>query len=120
MPFANVMSGLIYTAIYVVYVSICFYIKNGDAIANSVEGTINKAGNYPPHIFNATVKTLLYTLLPAFFYTFINVQYLFLTPSVWWVLIGIGVTIFWVLLAFVSFKLGMKKYNSGSLMGGRL
>ena len=28
--------------------------------------------------------------------------------------------IVWVVLAFVSFKQGLKKYNSGNLMGGRL
>ena len=32
------------------------YVKKGDAVANSVEGTINKAGNYPPAIYNNIVK----------------------------------------------------------------
>lgn len=117
---AIICSGLIYVASYVVYATLCFYVKRGDAVAKSVEGTINKAGNYPPIIFNTFVKAIFFTLIPTFFYTFVPAQYLFLTPSVWWILIMLGVTAIWVILAFVLFKLGLKKYNSGNLMGGRL
>lgn len=117
---ATILSGLIYLSVYVTYASLCFYIKRGDAVAKSVEGTINKAGNYPPAIYNVIVKGLFFTLIPTFFYTFIPAQYIFLTPSIWWILGMVAVTIVWVVLAFVSFKQGLKKYNSGNLMGGRL
>jgi len=117
---AIIMAGLIYASVYVVYVTFCFYIKRGDSVAKSIEGTLNKAGNYPAHIYNSVVKGILFTLIPALFYTFVPVQYFFLTPNVWWILGAIGVTIFWVVLSFISFKLGLKKYNSGNLMGGRL
>lgn len=117
---AMLMAGLIYVSVYVVYVSLCFYMKRGDAVAKSVEGTINKAGNYPPQIFNTLVKGLFFTLIPTFFYTFVPAQYLFLTPNVWWILGMVVITIFWVIMAFVAFNNGLKKYNSGNLMGGRL
>lgn len=115
-----IMTGLIYMSVYVVYVSLCFYINHGDAVAKSVEGTINKAGNYPPAIFNTIVKGLFFTLIPTFFYSFVPAQYFFLTPNIWWILGTVGVTIVWVMLAFVCFNKGLKKYNSGNLMGGRL
>ena len=115
-----ILAGLIYLCVYVVYVSLCFYIKRGDAVARSVEGTINKAANYPPAIYNFVVKWLFCTLIPTFFYTFIPAQYFFLTFNIWWVLGVIAATIFWVVLAFVCFNKGLKKYNSGNLMGGRL
>lgn len=117
---AMICSGLIFLSVYVAYVSLCFYVKRGDAVANSVQSTLNKAGNYPPAIYNTVVKGILYTFIPAFFYTFIPAQYFFLTPNVWWILGMIAVTIFWVVLAFVLFKLGLKRYNSGNLMSGRL
>lgn len=117
---AMIMSGLIYASMYAVYISLCFYIKKGEAIAKSIEGTVNKAGNYPPAIFNTVVKGLLFTIMPAFFYTFIPAQYFFLTPNIWWIVGSIGVTALWVILAFLAFKLGLKKYNSGNLMSGRL
>lgn len=117
---AIIIAGILYVSVYVVFVSICFYIKNGDSVAKSVEGTINKAGNYPPQIYNCVVKALFFTVIPTFFYTFIPAQYFFLTPNIWWILIALGVTCIWVVLAFLSFRLGLKKYNSGNLMGGRL
>ena len=117
---AIIISGIIYASVYVTYVSLCFRIKGGDALAKSVEGTINKSAQYPSAIFNFTVKALLFTLIPAFFYSFIPVQYFFLTPNVWWILGAFAVTTFWVVLAFVTFNHGLKRYNSGNLMGGRL
>ena len=120
MPFVSILAGLIYVSAYVTFVSICFHIKNGDAVAKSVEGTINKAANYPPHIYNFVVKALFFTIIPTFFYTFVPVQYFFLTPNIWWILGSIAVTTLWVIISFVSFKIGLKKYNSGNLMGGRL
>ena len=117
---AMICSGLIFLCVYLAYVSLCFYVKRGDAVANSVQSTLNKAGNYPPAIYNTVVKGVLYTFIPAFFYTFIPAQYFFLTPNVWWILGMIAVTIFWVVLAFALFKLGLKRYNSGNLMSGRL
>lgn len=117
---AMVLSGLVYVSAYVVYVSLCFYIKGGDAVAKSMESTLNKVGNYPSAIFNGAVKALFLTFIPAFFYTFIPAQYLFITPNIWMILIAVAVTAIWVVLAFVLFKFGLKKYNSGNLMGGRL
>lgn len=115
-----IMSGLIYVAVYVTYVSLCFYIKRGDAVARSVEGTLNKSGNYPPAIYNNIIKALFFTLIPVGFYTFVPVQYFFLTPNIWWILGLLGATIVWVSLAFFCFHKGLKKYNSGNLMGGRV
>lgn len=117
---AIIVAGLLYVSVYVTFVSLCFHIKNGDSVAKSVEGAINKAANYPPHIFNFAVKTLFFTLVPTFFFTFVPVQYFFLTPNIWWILGAVAVTALWIIFAFVSFKFGLKKYNSGNLMGGRL
>lgn len=115
-----ILAGLVYVSVYLVYCSLCFYVKRGDAAAHAVEGTLNKAATYPPAIYNLGVKWLLLTAIPAFFYTVIPAQYLFMTPNVWWILGMIAVTCLWVVLAFVLFKLGLKRYNSGNLMGGRL
>lgn len=115
-----VLAGLIYVAVYVTYVSLCFYIKRGDAVAHSIESTLNKAANYPPAIYSTIVKGLFFTLIPTFFFTFIPSQFFFLTPNIWWIIGAVIVTMIWIILAFASFKLGLKKYNSGNLMGGRL
>ncbi len=117
---AIILIGIMYAAIYITYVSLCFYMKGGDSAAKCVEGTVIKVGNYPPAIFSGVVKWLLFTIIPAFFFTFIPAQYLFLTPSIWWLAGFVLVVAMWVVLAFFFFGKGLKKYNSGNLMGGRL
>ncbi|MBP3344649.1 MAG: ABC-2 family transporter protein [Clostridia bacterium] len=117
---AMIIAGLIYTGMYVTYVSLCFHVKNGDAAARASETIFNKAGQYPPAIYSSITKWFLATLVPAFFYTVIPAQYFMISPNIWWILGSIGVTIIWILLAFLSFNTGLKKYNSGSLMGGRM
>lgn len=113
-------SGLLYFSVYTTYCSLCFYIKRGDALAYTVEGTLNKAANYPPAIYGFLTRCLFFTVIPTFFYTFVPVEYLFLTFDLRWLLLFVGVVILWMALAFTLFNLGVKRYNSGSLMGGRL
>ncbi len=115
-----ILSGLIYVSVYVIYVSLCFYVKRGDAFAKAVEGTILKAANYPPAIFNFAVKVIFFTAIPTFFYTFVPAEYLFLSFNIWWLLGYAGFTALIVSFAFLAFNKGLKRYNSGSLMGGRL
>ena len=115
-----ILSGLLYVAVYVIYVSLCFFIKRGDAFAKAAEGTILKAANYPPAIFDTVVKAIFFTAIPTFFYTFVPAEYIFLNFNVWWILGYIGFVALFVALAFICFNAGLKKYNSGSLMGGRL
>ncbi len=120
MPVLIVLSGLMYAGIYVTYVSLCFYIKRGDSVSSFVENTMLKAGNYPPAIFSGIVKGLLFSFIPALFIFFVPSQYFLLDFNIWWVLGFLGMVVFWLCAGFLSFKIGLKRYNSGSLMGGRL
>jgi len=115
-----ILAGLLFVAMYVTYCSLCFYIKRGEALADTMEGAMGKAANYPSVIFSQGVKILMFTLLPVFFYTFIPAQYIFLNFNIWWVLLLIAVVTLWILLAFFCFNRGVRRYNSGSLMGGRV
>lgn len=117
---AMILAGLLYTALHVSFISLSFWINRGDAVAKAVEGTIMKAGNYPPGIFSGVTKWLFFTIIPTFFYTFIPVQYMLLSLNIWWILIFVAVVCLWVALAFFIFHKGLKRYNSGSLMGGRV
>jgi ABC-2 type transport system permease protein len=110
----------LYVATYVLYSSLCFYVKGGDSLAKVTQDTILKAATYPPAIYSFGVKIILFTFIPALFFAFIPAQYILLTFNIWWFLGFIGVVVLWIVLAFLFFKLGLRKYNSGSLMSGRL
>ena len=76
-------------------------------------------GTYPSVIFTGVVKVVLYTIIPVGFAIFVPAENIFFSFNFYWVLGFVGVAVFWAIMAFASFNHGLKKYNSGSLMGGR-
>jgi ABC-2 type transport system permease protein len=76
--------------------------------------------NYPPVIFNTIAKILLFTIIPCGFMIFLPAESIFLGFSIWGIVAMLGFALLVTILAFILFKKGLKKYNSGSLMGGRL
>jgi len=54
-----VLVGILFVAMYVTYLSLCFYIKRGEALADTMESALQKAANYPPAIFSEGVKIFL-------------------------------------------------------------
>ena len=51
---------------------------------------------------------------------FVPAEFIFLGFNIWWILGMIAFTTIVTICAFILFKLGLRKYNSGNLMGGRL
>ncbi len=114
-----ILGGLIYASIVICFQTLSFYIKKGNAVADMISSAITLFSNYPPVIFNFATKIVLFTIIPVGFIIFVPMQYLFLGFNIWWLLGLVGFTLFIICLAFLLFKLGLKKYNSGNLMGGR-
>jgi ABC-2 type transport system permease protein len=115
-----ICGGIIFASCHVMFSTLGFYIKRGDTLATMVTDTHMKASQYPPVIFNTTVKIMLYTFIPAAFITFVPAANVLLSFNWLWFGIWIAVTALWVFLAFFFFNIGLRKYNSGSLMGERV
>ena len=115
-----IIGGLIYVSIVVCFQSLSFYIKRGNAVADMISTAITLFANYPPVIFNMFTKVILFTIIPVGFIIFVPAQYIFLGFNLWWILGMVGFAIFLCGLAFLLFKLGLRKYNSSNLMGGRV
>ena len=115
-----IIGGIIYTAIIICFQTLSFYIKRGTSLADMINSATTMFSNYPPIIFSNFVRVLLYTIIPCGFMTFIPAEYILLDFHIGGILILLAVAAFTVTLAFTLFNQGLKKYNSGSLMGGRL
>lgn len=115
-----IIGGIIYASVIVCFQSLCFYMKRGTAISDMINNSITLFSNYPPVIFNMVAKLFLYTIIPCGFIVFVPASYIFLGFNIWWILGMIGFAVLVTTLAFVLFKIGLKRYSSGSLMGGRL
>ncbi|MCL2755692.1 MAG: ABC-2 family transporter protein [Firmicutes bacterium] len=114
-----IISGLVYWGAYTFWHSAVFYIKGGDAFAKMGESTMLKAGNYPFSIYDNVVKIVFATIIPAYLFTHLPALNILIDFNVWWLLVYVGGAIAWLLLAFAFFHLSVRRYNSGSVMGGR-
>lgn len=116
----GIIGGIIFASVVVCFQTLSFYLKRGSSLAETITNASTMFSNYPPVIFNIIVKVFLYAILPCGFMVFVPAEYIFLSFNIWWVLALIGFAILVTCLAFLLFNLGLKKYNSGNLMGGRL
>lgn len=114
-----VLAALITTSMIVIFSSLAFYVKRGDALASSFTSAFITFGTYPPTIFSTAIRVILFTVIPVGFAVFIPFE--LLTAFSWSNLaILIGVTAFVVGLAFAVFYKGLKRYSSGNLLSARL
>lgn len=110
------MVSLIFTAFMVALSSLAFFLGNTEGLAQQVYGALITFSTYPMSIFNGAVRVLLFTLIPAGFISFVPLQ--LLHQFTWsWMAAMIGGTIVIVLVGVSLFELGLKRYESGNLLG---
>lgn len=114
-----IVSGLIYWGAYTVWISFVFYIKGGDAFAKLGESTMLKASNYPFAIYDNVAKVLFATVIPALFFTHIPVENILISFNILYLLAYLAAAVVWLFAAFAFFRVSVRRYNSGSVMGGR-
>lgn len=111
-------SGILFAAVYVCFVSVSFVVKRGDALAHEVQIGMIFTSERPSVIYEGAVKWILLTIIPTFALVTFPVE---MMTSFSFATLGIyaGTVIGFVLLAFLLFHLGLRKYSSGNIMGGR-
>jgi ABC-2 type transport system permease protein len=80
------------------------------------DGKHNVFSTYPMNIFNGIVRIFLFTIVPAGFISFVPLQLLqhFSIP----LFAGmIGFTLLFACIAIGLFELGLRRYESGNLLG---
>jgi len=115
----SIIVGLIYFGFYVFWISFAFYIKAGDALAKVAEDTTMKASVYPRAIYDNIARIIFATAIPVTLFAFIPMESIFLSFNIWGIVILLAGTLFWLTLAFTFFKISVRRYTSGSVMGGR-
>jgi ABC-2 type transport system permease protein len=79
-------------------------------------GALITFSTYPMNIFNGVVRVLLFTVIPAGFITFVPLQ--LLQQFSWPLFAGmIGFMVLFVGAAAAIFELGLRRYESGNLLG---
>lgn len=107
---------LIFTAFLVIFCSLAFFIGNTEGLVQQMFGALVSFSTYPMDIFNGAVRLLLFTIIPAGFISFIPLQ---LLRQFAWPLMGAltGFMLLFIAIAVGLFELGLKRYESGNLLG---
>jgi len=109
-------AGLIFAAFLVIFGSLAFFLGNTEGLSRQMLGALTTFSTYPMNIFNGVVRLLLFTVIPAGFISFVPLQ---LLQQFTWPLLGgmVGFTLLFVSAAVGIFQLGLRRYESGNLLG---
>lgn len=112
----GIMVALIYVSFMVILGSLAFFLGNTEGLTLQMVNALITFSTYPMTIFNGVVRLMLFTIVPAGFISFIPLQ---LLQQFTWPLFGgmVGFTLLMLLLANGIFQLGLRRYESGNLMG---
>lgn len=114
-----IMGGLVVMSSLVFAESLTFFIGNSNLIARQVMEFLITFMIYPEGIYRKYVRWIIYTIIPAGFVVFIpsRIINVFSWKSL---LLVLFVDIIYVFLAYTFFQKGLKRYESGNLMGTRI
>ncbi len=116
---AVVLGGALYVAVGVMFGSLAFFFGDmGDAGSFAMELTTN-FGIYPEGIYQGFARFLMYTVVPAAFIVHVPLK-LARGGALYWIPIWLLAACAYTALAYLLFKLGLKKYASGNLVVARL
>jgi ABC-2 type transport system permease protein len=112
----GVMVALIFAAFVIIFGSTAFFLGNTDGLTQQMVGALVTFATYPMNIFNGVIRVLLFTIVPAGFISFVPLQ---LLHRFTWPMFGAmaGFTALIVLVAAGFFQLGLRRYESGNLIG---
>ena len=117
--FLGILGGLCLTCVSVVMSSLSFWFAKTDVITDTINSLMTNFATYPDGIFKGVVKILFYTLVPVAITAYLPVRVM-VDFDIITLLIIFGVTFFLILLSFVIFNLGLKRYSSSNLMIARI
>ena len=115
---ASLLGGTVMMAFAILSGSLIFYLGNSQMLSETLFDAVLHFSTYPAPIFDGGVKLLLFTLLPAGFISTLPVE---LVREFNWVrfLELLGAAAGFMALAVIVFRQGLKRYESGNLMGMR-
>jgi ABC-2 type transport system permease protein len=112
----SILGALILVAFLVILGSLAFFLGNTEGLSQQMLGALVTFSTYPMNIFNGVVRILLFTVIPAGFISFVPLQ--LLQHFSWLLFAGmIGFTLLFVSVAVCMFELGLRRYESGNLLG---
>ena len=115
----SICGGLILTSISIIFSSLSFYITKADLISDTANSLMVNFATYPDGIFKGITKVILYTIIPVGISTYLPVHTI-INFNIYDFLIIILVCLIIMILAYLIFNRGLKRYSSSNLMIARI
>jgi ABC-type uncharacterized transport system, permease component len=115
----TVMGGLIFFATMLSLNSLAFFLGNIESSKRLIENFFLTFATYPEGIFGKYLKMLFYTLLPVGFLVYLPIGILKHFNFVNLIIVLIASIVYFI-AAYIIFYWGLRKYESGNLIQGKL
>jgi ABC-2 type transport system permease protein len=115
----SLMCALVFASIQIFYHSLTFFLGRAEEFAQTVTGLTISFVLYPGSIFRGPVRWLLHSLIPAALVAYIPARLFNRFDPLLFAAVAAADAAFAVLAVFL-FRLGLRRYESGNLMGTRL
>jgi ABC-2 type transport system permease protein len=110
--------SILYASTFVRMESLYFFMGNAQGLSRSFLEIILSSTLYPDRIYPAAVRALFYSIIPAGYIVFMPLK-AFRALDVPTALISVLAAAAYAGLAFLAFGAGLKRYESGNLVGTR-
>jgi ABC-2 type transport system permease protein len=117
-PILVILTVMIFGGFIVVAQSVVFWIPNSEEVSDTLFEFMLGPSLYPNSSYIGAVRFFFTFFVPALLISGIPVNIL-LEPNVNTIILMIGIALLWIFLAISIFKIGLKRYESGNLVGSR-
>lgn len=116
----SIISGcLVFASIGIIAHSLVFWLGPVESVSKKYCDSLFLFALYPTNIYSGMLQLVMFTFIPAGIIGYVPVE--LLRNFTWtYLLILLGSSIAFFVLAFIVFHLGLKKYESGNQFGMRL
>ncbi|MGB0088573.1 MAG: ABC-2 family transporter protein [Planifilum fulgidum] len=116
---AQLLGGIIVLGVMILVQCLAFIIGNAEGIAQQVQIALLTFTTYPIDIFSGVPRILLFTVLPAGLISSMPVTFIrdFSWSAALW---AAGVAMFFLLASVWLFRKGLRRYESGNMIGLRM
>lgn len=94
---------------------VVFFIHDGEIVATQMFEIFLRPGLYPGAIFPNKMKLFFMTVIPALITSSAPIDGI-KSQSIYFLLFSLVVTIFWVSVTYLVYKISVKRYESGNLL----
>lgn len=114
-----ITGGIIMAFFAVTTGSLSFWIVRGEMFSENLNNILVNFSTYPDGIFKGVVRMLLYTIVPVGMTVYLPMRVI-LHFNLFSLALVTGFAVFMVLLGFVTFYSGLRRYSSSNLMSARI